>query len=76
MCQCIADHHLQASDKLFKRAVMDVSWTPDGMCLIACSLDGTIAAFQFEESDLGRCGGGRWGVCVCFPDNVVFTGRL
>ena len=44
---------LQAADKFFKRAVMDVAWTPDGMTMVACSVDGTIAVFQFDEKDLG-----------------------
>ncbi len=41
------------AQKLFLQSVVDLSWTPDGYCLLACSSDGTVAALQFEAKDLG-----------------------
>ncbi|CAM8964189.1 unnamed protein product [Rhodiola kirilowii] len=37
----------------FSQSVVDLSWSPDGYSLFACSLDGTIATFHFEVSELG-----------------------
>eukprot|EP00983_Pelagomonas_calceolata_P057004 1144885-Pelagomonas_calceolata.AAC.7 len=42
------------TDLFKRRAVMDVAWMPDGMSMVACSVEGTIAAFQFTEEDLGE----------------------
>ncbi|XP_057484159.1 protein HIRA-like isoform X1 [Actinidia eriantha] len=39
---------------LFTQSVVDVSWSPDGYSLFACSLDGTVATFHFEEKELGQ----------------------
>ncbi|XP_044482710.1 protein HIRA-like isoform X2 [Mangifera indica] len=37
----------------FSQSVVDLSWSPDGYSLFACSLDGTIATFHFEANELG-----------------------
>ncbi|KAK6926603.1 WD40 repeat [Dillenia turbinata] len=37
----------------FTQSVVDLSWSPDGYSLFACSLDGTVATFQFEVKELG-----------------------
>uniref|UniRef100_A0A7N0UXB4 Protein HIRA n=1 Tax=Kalanchoe fedtschenkoi TaxID=63787 RepID=A0A7N0UXB4_KALFE len=37
----------------FSQSVVDLSWSPDGYSLFACSLDGTVATFHFEVSELG-----------------------
>lgn len=39
--------------RFFDAQVLDVSWTPDGRTLLACSADKSVACFQFEESELG-----------------------
>ncbi|XP_026425595.1 protein HIRA-like isoform X3 [Papaver somniferum] len=38
----------------FSQSVVDLSWSPDGYTLFACSLDGTIATFHFEPKELGH----------------------
>ncbi|CAL5432317.1 unnamed protein product [Camellia sinensis] len=38
----------------FTQSVVDLSWSPDGYSLLACSLDGTVATFHFEEKELGQ----------------------
>ncbi|XP_047317043.1 protein HIRA isoform X2 [Impatiens glandulifera] len=38
----------------FTQSVVDLSWSPDGYSLFACSLDGSIATFHFEEKELGE----------------------
>ena len=38
---------------LCRHAVTDMAWTPDGMTLLACSGDGTIALLMFSEKELG-----------------------
>ncbi|GKU93865.1 hypothetical protein SLEP1_g7424 [Rubroshorea leprosula] len=37
----------------FSQSVVDLSWSPDGYSLFACSLDGTVATFHFEDKELG-----------------------
>ena len=37
----------------FEQSVVDLSWTPDGYSLLACSTDGTVAVFTFEEAEIG-----------------------
>ncbi|PKI53666.1 protein HIRA isoform X2 [Punica granatum] len=37
----------------FAQSVVDLSWSPDGYSLFACSLDGTVATFHFEADELG-----------------------
>lgn len=36
------------------KSLSDLSWSPDGMCLFATALDGTIVAVCFEESEIGH----------------------
>ncbi|KAJ2898598.1 hypothetical protein MKZ38_003795 [Zalerion maritima] len=38
---------------LAAKSVSDLSWTPDGQTLFACSLDGNILAVKFETGELG-----------------------
>ncbi|XP_058088801.1 protein HIRA isoform X2 [Magnolia sinica] len=38
----------------FSQSVVDLSWSPDGYALFACSLDGTAATFHFEVKELGH----------------------
>ncbi|XP_075521978.1 protein HIRA-like isoform X1 [Primulina tabacum] len=38
----------------FTQSVVDLSWSPDGYSLIACSLDGTVATFHFDANELGH----------------------
>lgn len=40
--------------KFFDRSVNDLAWTPDGYTLLASSMDGSVAQFSFEESELGK----------------------
>ncbi|KAM3295155.1 hypothetical protein ACQJBY_037798 [Aegilops geniculata] len=37
----------------FTQSVVDLSWSPDGYSLFACSLDGSVATFHFEPKELG-----------------------
>ncbi|XP_006660993.2 protein HIRA [Oryza brachyantha] len=37
----------------FTQSVVDLSWSPDGYSLFACSLDGSVATFHFETKELG-----------------------
>lgn len=39
--------------RAFKAAVSDLAWTPDGLTLLAASLDGTIASVSFTNAELG-----------------------
>ncbi|KAE9593140.1 putative transcription factor WD40-like family [Lupinus albus] len=38
----------------FTQSVVDLSWSPDGYSLFACSLDGSMATFHFEVKELGQ----------------------
>ncbi|CAL5212263.1 unnamed protein product [Lathyrus oleraceus] len=38
----------------FTQSVVDLSWSPDGYSLFACSLDGSVAAFHFDAKELGQ----------------------
>ncbi|XP_061345381.1 protein HIRA-like isoform X2 [Gastrolobium bilobum] len=38
----------------FAQSVVDLSWSPDGYSLFACSLDGSVATFHFEVKELGQ----------------------
>lgn len=38
----------------FSQSVVDLSWSPDGYTLFACSLDGTVAIFHFEVKEFGH----------------------
>lgn len=59
------------------KSVSDLSWTPDGQTLFACSLDGSILCAIFQDNDLGyvataeendkalqKYGGGRKGMGI------------
>ncbi|PSR97439.1 putative for the periodic repression of protein [Coniella lustricola] len=59
------------------KSISDLSWTPDGQTLFACSLDGSILCAIFQDSDLGyvataeendkalqKYGGGRKGMGI------------
>ncbi|CAN6543766.1 unnamed protein product [Malus baccata var. baccata] len=38
----------------FTQSVVDLSWSPDGYSLFACSLDGSVATFHFDVKELGN----------------------
>ncbi|XP_021716394.1 protein HIRA-like isoform X1 [Chenopodium quinoa] len=38
----------------FTQSVVDLSWSPDGYSLFACSLDGSVATFHFEVKEIGQ----------------------
>ncbi|EXB74962.1 Protein HIRA [Morus notabilis] len=38
----------------FSQSVVDLSWSPDGYSLFACSLDGSVASFHFDAKELGN----------------------
>ncbi|XP_078434483.1 histone chaperone HIRA-like protein isoform X2 [Wolffia australiana] len=49
-----ANHRpLFVAKHFFTQSVVDLSWSPDGYALFACSLDGTVATFHFEAKELG-----------------------
>lgn len=39
---------------LFSDTILDLSWSQDGYKLLICSSDGTVAFFEFTETDLGK----------------------
>ncbi|PLB40044.1 putative histone transcription regulator Hir1 [Aspergillus candidus] len=41
------------AQELAAKSISDLAWTPDGKCLYATALDGTILAVRFEDGDLG-----------------------
>ncbi|KAB5561536.1 hypothetical protein DKX38_006493 [Salix brachista] len=38
----------------FTQSVVDLSWSPDGYSLFACSLDGSVATLHFDAKELGH----------------------
>ncbi|CAL5200651.1 unnamed protein product [Lathyrus oleraceus] len=38
----------------FTQSVVDLSWSPDGYSLFACSLEGSVAKFHFDVKELGQ----------------------
>ncbi|PIN25413.1 Histone transcription regulator HIRA, WD repeat superfamily [Handroanthus impetiginosus] len=38
----------------FSQSVVDLTWSPDGYSLFACSLDGTVATFHFDVNEIGQ----------------------
>jgi protein HIRA/HIR1 len=38
----------------FDQGVLDLSWTKDGKVLLACSMDGSIAAVTMSQDELGK----------------------
>ncbi|KAJ5098991.1 hypothetical protein N7532_005992 [Penicillium argentinense] len=41
------------AQEIAAKTISDLSWSPDGRCLFATALDGTIVAARFEEGELG-----------------------
>ncbi|KAL4868311.1 hypothetical protein BDV12DRAFT_103737 [Aspergillus spectabilis] len=41
------------AQEIAAKPISDLAWSPDGSCLYATALDGTILAVRFEEGDLG-----------------------
>lgn len=41
------------AQELAAKSLSDLAWSPDGKCLYATALDGTILAVRFEDGDLG-----------------------
>ncbi|KAE8148131.1 TUP1-like enhancer of split-domain-containing protein [Aspergillus avenaceus] len=41
------------AQELAAKSLSDLAWSPDGRCLYATALDGTILAVRFEDGDLG-----------------------
>ncbi|KAJ9489083.1 hypothetical protein VN97_g4205 [Penicillium thymicola] len=41
------------AQEMAAKAISDLAWTPDGKCLFATALDGTIVAVRFEDGELG-----------------------
>ncbi|KAF8083472.1 hypothetical protein N665_0771s0011 [Sinapis alba] len=46
-------HPLFVAKHFFGQSVVDLSWSPDGYSLFACSLDGTVAVIHFDRKELG-----------------------
>ncbi|CAA2966139.1 HIRA isoform X1 [Olea europaea subsp. europaea] len=44
---------LFVAKNFFTQSVVDLSWSPDGYTLFACSLDGTVSTFYFDVNELG-----------------------
>ncbi len=44
------------STRFFTQTAIDLAWTPDGYTLLACSTDGRVGLFRFEEHELGQVG--------------------
>ena len=44
------------STRFFTQTTIDLAWTPDGYTLLACSTDGRVGLFRFEEHELGQVG--------------------
>ncbi|KAI5736112.1 hypothetical protein M8J76_000123 [Diaphorina citri] len=40
-------------EDLFSSTVLDLAWSPNGLALLACSYDGTLACFLFTQSEIG-----------------------
>ena len=36
-------------DRIFTQSITDLTWTPDGHTLLACSTDGSIAVFKVQS---------------------------
>ncbi|XP_026462747.1 protein HIRA homolog, partial [Ctenocephalides felis] len=52
---CTSDHRpLFAIHDLFTKSVMDLSWSADGLSLLACSWDGSVACLHFKSEEMGR----------------------
>ncbi|KAI8838088.1 WD40-repeat-containing domain protein [Chytridium lagenaria] len=42
-----------SAQDVFKHSVLDLTWSPDGYVLMACSYDGTVAGFLFTPAEFG-----------------------
>lgn len=40
--------------EIFESSVLDISWSSNGLILMACSWDGTVACIQFDDNELGK----------------------
>ncbi|XP_065663426.1 protein HIRA isoform X2 [Hydra vulgaris] len=45
---------LLVMNELFQNSIMDISWSKCGYFVFACSLDGTVAFFNFSKEELGK----------------------
>ncbi|KAI8816164.1 WD40-repeat-containing domain protein [Fimicolochytrium jonesii] len=48
-----SERPLAVSKECFKHSILDLSWSPDGLCVFACSYDGTVGVLAFEPAELG-----------------------
>lgn len=53
--------------ELFDDSVLDLSWHSDGLYLLACSWDGTIACIIFTASEIGTPLSASEKVCTILP---------
>ncbi|KAL1544484.1 protein HIRA-like isoform X1 [Salvia divinorum] len=49
----VSPRPLFVAKHFFTQSVVDLTWSPDGYSVFACSLDGTVATFHFDVSEIG-----------------------
>ncbi|KAG6433091.1 hypothetical protein SASPL_104698 [Salvia splendens] len=49
----VSPRPLFVAKHFFAQSVVDLTWSPDGYSIFACSLDGTVATFHFDVSEIG-----------------------
>ncbi|XP_047980951.1 protein HIRA-like isoform X1 [Salvia hispanica] len=49
----VSPRPLFVAKHFFAQSVVDLTWSPDGYSIFACSLDGTVATFHFDASEIG-----------------------